>query len=78
MIKQLIPAGTPIVVLMNPNNPNAQIDTTVLETAARISGQPISFVRASTETEINSVFAALGDRLGDRIPVGGGTLSGAR
>jgi len=61
VIKQLIPAGTPIVVLMNPNNPNAQIDTTVLETAARISGQPISFVRASTETEINSVFAALRD-----------------
>src|SRR6516165_6136124 len=59
LIKQLIPTGTPIVVLMNPNNPNAQIDTTVLEDAARISGQPISFVRASTETEINSVFAAL-------------------
>jgi putative tryptophan/tyrosine transport system substrate-binding protein len=61
LIRQLIPAGTPIVVLMNPNNPNAQIDMMVLEDAARISGQPISFVRASTETEINSVFAALRD-----------------
>jgi putative tryptophan/tyrosine transport system substrate-binding protein len=61
LIKQLISADTPIVILMNPNNPNAQIDMTVLVDAARISGQPISFVRASTETEINSVFAALGD-----------------
>jgi putative ABC transport system substrate-binding protein len=61
LIKQLIPTGTPIVVLMNPNNPNAQIDTMVLEDPARISGQPISFVRASTEMEINSVFAALRD-----------------
>jgi putative ABC transport system substrate-binding protein len=61
LIKQLAPAGTPIVVLVNPNNPNAQIDMTALEDAARISGQPISFVRASSETEINSVFAGLGD-----------------
>jgi putative ABC transport system substrate-binding protein len=61
LIKQLIPTGTPIVVLMNPNNPNAQTDMMVLEGAARISGQPISFVRASTETEINSVFAGFGD-----------------
>ena len=61
LIKQLIPAGTPIVILMNPNNPNAQIDMTALEDAARVSGQSISFVRASTQTEINSVFAALGD-----------------
>jgi putative ABC transport system substrate-binding protein len=61
LIKQLIPTGTPIVVLMNPNNPNAQIDMMVLKDAARISGQEISFVTASTETEIKSVFTALGD-----------------
>ena len=62
LIQQLIPAGTPIVVLVNPDNPNAQIDTKDLQEAARIAGRSISFVRASTETEINSVFAALGDQ----------------
>ena len=49
LIQQLIPAGAPIIVLMNPDNPNAQTDMMVLEDAARISGQPISFVgRART------------------------------
>ena len=62
LIQQLIPAGTPIVVLVNPDNPNAQIDTKDLQEAARIAGRSISFVRASTETEINSVFAAIGDQ----------------
>ena len=62
LIRQLIPAGTPIVVLVNPDNPNAQIDTKDLQEAARIAGRSISFVRASTETEINSVFAAIGDQ----------------
>jgi putative ABC transport system substrate-binding protein len=61
LIQQLIPAGAPIMVLINPDNPNAQTDMMVLDDAARISGQPISFVRASTDTEINSVFAALGE-----------------
>jgi hypothetical protein len=64
LVQQLIPAGAPIMVLMNPDNPNAQIDMMVLKDAARISGQPISFVRASTDTEINSVFAALGEHHG--------------
>ena len=47
---------------MNPNNPNAQIDTVELQDAARTLGQSISFVMASTETEINAVFATLSDR----------------
>jgi len=69
LIRQLIPAGTPIVVLVNPDNPNAQIDMMDLQDAARISGQPISFVRATTEAEINAVFAALGDHRGSGLLV---------
>ena len=40
-----------------------------LQDAARISGQPISFVRATTEAEINAVFAALGDHRGSGLLV---------
>ena len=69
LIQQLIPAGAPIVVLMNPDNPNAQIDTTDLQEAARIAGQQISFVKATTEAEINAVFAALADRPGSALLV---------
>ena len=69
LIRQLIRVGTPIVVLVNPDNPNAQIDMMDLQDAARIAGQPISFVRATTEAEINAVFAALGDHRGSGLLV---------
>ena len=51
-----------MAVLMNPNNPNTQIDTAEVQEAARTLGQPISFVRASTETDISAVFATLSDQ----------------
>jgi putative ABC transport system substrate-binding protein len=62
LMRQLLPANTSIAVLVNPDNPNAQTDTTELQDAARTLGQSISFVRASTEAEIDASFATLGDR----------------
>jgi len=62
LMRQLLPANTSIAVLVNPNNPNANIDTPELQDAARTLGQSISLLRASTETEIDGVFATLSDR----------------
>jgi len=62
MMRQLFPASTLIAILVNPNNPNAQIDMPDLQNAARTVGQSISFVTARTETEIEATFAALGDK----------------
>jgi putative ABC transport system substrate-binding protein len=62
MMRQLFPASTLIAILVNPNNPNAQIDMPDLQDAARNVGQSISFVTASTETEIEAAFVALGDK----------------
>ena len=62
LMRQLLPANTSIAVLVNPNNPNAHIDTPELQDAARTLGQSISLLRASTETEIDGVFATLSDR----------------
>jgi putative ABC transport system substrate-binding protein len=62
MMRQLFPASTLIAILVNPNNPNAQIDMPDLQDAARTVGQSISFVTARTETEIEATFAALGDK----------------
>jgi putative ABC transport system substrate-binding protein len=61
-MRQLFPASTLIAILVNPNNPNAQIDMPDLQDAARTVGQSISFVTARTETEIEATFAALGDK----------------
>jgi putative ABC transport system substrate-binding protein len=62
MMRQLFPARTLIAILVNPNNPNAQIDMPNLQDAARTVGQSISFVTARTETEIEATFATLGDK----------------
>jgi putative ABC transport system substrate-binding protein len=62
MTRQLFPASTSIAVLVNPNNPNAHMDVPDLQDAARTVGQSISFVTASTETEIDAAFATLGDK----------------
>jgi ABC-type uncharacterized transport system substrate-binding protein len=62
LMQQLLPANTSITVLINPDNPNADIDTPELQDAARTLGQSISFVKARSEAEIDTVFATLGER----------------
>jgi putative tryptophan/tyrosine transport system substrate-binding protein len=62
LMRQLLPTNKLVAILVNPNNPNADIDTAELQDAARTLGQPITSVRASTETEIDTVFAALSDQ----------------
>jgi putative ABC transport system substrate-binding protein len=62
LMQELLPANTSIIVLINPDNPNADIDTPELEDAARTLGQSISFVKARSEAEIEAVFATLGER----------------
>src|SRR5262252_4042787 len=62
MMRQLFPASALIAVLLNPNNPNARIDMLDLQEAARTVGQSITFVTASTETEIDATFATLSDQ----------------
>jgi putative tryptophan/tyrosine transport system substrate-binding protein len=62
LIRQLLPANTLITVLVNPDNPNAQTDTTELQDAARTLGQSISFVKARTEAEIDASFATFDDQ----------------
>ena len=58
-MRQLFPASRSIAVLVNLHNPNAHIDMPDLRDAARTLGLPISFVTASSETEIEAVFATL-------------------
>jgi putative tryptophan/tyrosine transport system substrate-binding protein len=62
LMRQLLPANTSIAVLVNPDNPNADIDTAELQGAARTLGQSISFVKARSEAEIDAVFATFGER----------------
>jgi putative ABC transport system substrate-binding protein len=62
LIRQLLPANTSVAVLVNPDNPNAQIDTPQLQDAARTLGQSINFVKASTAAEIDASFATFANQ----------------
>jgi putative tryptophan/tyrosine transport system substrate-binding protein len=62
LMRQLLPVNAPMAVLVNPNNPNADADAKELQEAAHRLSQEISIVGASTETDIETVFAMLADR----------------
>jgi putative ABC transport system substrate-binding protein len=62
LMRQLLPGNASIAVLVNPDNPNADLDVTELQNAARTLGQSITFVRARSETEIDAVFPTLGEQ----------------
>jgi putative tryptophan/tyrosine transport system substrate-binding protein len=63
-VTQLGPAGAPIFYLMNPQAPEAEFHFNDMQAAARQSGQSISVVNATTESEIDDAFTVLAGRGG--------------
>jgi ABC-type uncharacterized transport system substrate-binding protein len=60
MIVELVPASTlMIAALVNPANPNTEIQSRDLHSAARILGRKVRVLNAGTEREIDSAFATL-------------------
>ena len=59
LARELVPRGTTIAVLVNPDNPPSVTEgTTVLEAAAAL-GQPIQILNANTEARIDDAFAVI-------------------
>jgi putative tryptophan/tyrosine transport system substrate-binding protein len=61
-LRALVPKATVIGALANPSNPNAEHQLRDLQAAARTLGQELVVFGASNEREIESGFAALGQR----------------
>jgi len=59
LLRELLPRAGAIAFLVNPKNPVTEGDVIAIENAARSVGQRIIVVRASTESEIDSVFASI-------------------
>jgi putative ABC transport system substrate-binding protein len=64
LLTQLIPNATHVAVLLNPNNPNSQMDIMNLQAAARSFGREITFLRASTVAGFKAAFATLAQQRG--------------
>ena len=59
LLHVLIPASASIAALVNPTNPVAETDTRKVEEAARSLGRQIHILHASSEHDLDSVFATL-------------------
>jgi len=59
LLHVLIPASASMAALVNPTNPVAETDTRNVEEAARSLGRQIHILHASSERDLDSVFATL-------------------
>jgi putative ABC transport system substrate-binding protein len=70
LLHELIPTATTIGLLVNPTNPNADVLSKEMHAAARELGVPLHVLPASTDSEIEAVFATMGEqRLGGLVIV---------
>jgi len=70
LLREVAPKATLIGFLMNPNNPNGEIETKAAQTAASSLGKELLVLRAGSEDEIDAAFATMAQQ-------GGGALLGA-
>ena len=59
LLHELVPAATIIGLLVNPANPNNEIRSKDMRAGARTLGVEVDVLRASTERDIDDVFASL-------------------
>jgi ABC-type uncharacterized transport system substrate-binding protein len=57
LLRELVPSAALIAVLLNPNNPNAATQLKDVQEAARLLGQQIHILHASSEAELETAFA---------------------
>jgi hypothetical protein len=59
LARDLVPAAALIGVLINPDSPKAELLLSDVQTAARISGQPIHILNVRSERDLEDAFATI-------------------
>jgi putative ABC transport system substrate-binding protein len=59
LLHDLVPAVSTIAVLVNPDNPNAGLETSDAHEAARVLGMQIHVLRANSDRDLDAAFATL-------------------
>ena len=70
LVRELVPTGALIAVLLNPSNANFQTQMNDVADAARNAGQQIRVLNASNERDIHGVFTTLGQLRAAALLVG--------
>jgi putative tryptophan/tyrosine transport system substrate-binding protein len=67
LLQEVAPQATVIGFLMNPNNPNADIELKAAQTAASSLGKELLVLRASNEGEIDAAFEIMAQQRGGAL-----------
>jgi putative ABC transport system substrate-binding protein len=59
LLHEVVPKATNLALLVNPTNPNSETESRNLQAAARKLGLQLDVLKASTERDIDAVFATL-------------------
>jgi putative ABC transport system substrate-binding protein len=59
LLHELVPQSTVITFLMNPNNPNGNLEKSTAQDAAAALGRQIVVLKASSERELDAAFASM-------------------
>src|SRR5262245_35566209 len=69
LLRDLVPQATIFAALLNPNNPNADTQSKVVQEAGRVSGRSVLVLNASTEREIDAAFETLAHQKAEALTV---------
>jgi putative ABC transport system substrate-binding protein len=61
LLDEFVPAGAPVGMIVNPKMPDTEPQVQNADAATRAKGHPLVVVRASSEDELNTAFAALAE-----------------
>jgi len=70
LLHELVPSAALIAMLVNPGNPQSEVQLQDVQRAAAAIGQRVLVLKASTEREIETVFATLVQERADALMVG--------
>jgi putative ABC transport system substrate-binding protein len=70
LLRELVPSAASIAVLLNPTNANFQAQLRGVQDAARVLGQQVSILSASTERDIDVAFATVTESNAGALLVG--------
>jgi len=62
LLQQIVPHGTVVALLINPDNPLGVVERGEAEAASRATGKPLEIIRARSASEIDGAFSALRQR----------------
>jgi putative tryptophan/tyrosine transport system substrate-binding protein len=74
LMHELMPKAATIAYLMNPNNPNGEMEMKTAQAAARSLGQAMTVLSASNERELDTAFTVMVQQRADALVVASDTF----